>query len=250
MTCRINLVLSPGNNDAPSSRGKVAYTYGGGRGGSEGDKLLFVWLKPGRGTWVTGLASGKLKDRPTASIDNYLTRRFPVGENKLWICDKECKYYSHYFCIAVCKYIIFFTRNSFKFGSSVVRYLKHLSVAFLIRADYHREIRRVFRHISLIIMLMRRRRFLFTYSSCYSVPLWNVFNPLTPNDNYSGRTASLTSKLCILYIYSSNIGTEYFKRGIYSSCFSLQNAVCFIILTYLVPVLFTFYIQGVLKLRK
>ena len=34
------------------------------------------------------------------------------------------------------------------------------------------------------------------------------------------------------------------------SVFSLQNAVCFIILTYLVPVLFTFYIQGVLKLKK
>ena len=32
--------------------------------------------------------------------------------------------------------------------------------------------------------------------------------------------------------------------------FSLQNAVCFIILTYLVPVLFTFYTQGVLKLKK
>jgi len=31
---------------------------------------------------------------------------------------------------------------------------------------------------------------------------------------------------------------------------SLQNAVCFIILTYLVPVLFTFYIQGGLKLKK
>jgi len=32
--------------------------------------------------------------------------------------------------------------------------------------------------------------------------------------------------------------------------FSLQNAVCFIILMYLVPVLFTFYIHGVLKLKK
>ena len=32
--------------------------------------------------------------------------------------------------------------------------------------------------------------------------------------------------------------------------FSLQNAVCFIILTSLVPVLFTFYLQGVLKLKK
>jgi len=32
--------------------------------------------------------------------------------------------------------------------------------------------------------------------------------------------------------------------------FSLQNAVCFIILMYLVPVFFTFYIQGVLKLKK
>ena len=31
--------------------------------------------------------------------------------------------------------------------------------------------------------------------------------------------------------------------------FSLQNAVCFIILTYLVPVLFTFYIHGALQLK-
>ena len=44
-------------------------------------------------------------------------------------------------------------------------------------------------------------------------------NPLTPNDPYSGRTASLTSKLCILYIYSTNIGTEYFKHRIYSPFF-------------------------------
>jgi len=75
-------------------------------------------------------------------------------------------------------------------------------------------------------------------------------NPLTPNDHYSGCTASLTSKRCILYISSTNIGTEYFKHGIYSPFFSLQNAVCFIILTCFVPVLFTFYIQGVLKLKK
>ena len=75
-------------------------------------------------------------------------------------------------------------------------------------------------------------------------------NPLTPNDHYIGRTAPLTSKRCILYIYSTNIGTEYFKHGIYSSFFSLQNAVCFVIITYLAPVLFTFYIQCVLKLKK
>jgi len=76
------------------------------------------------------------------------------------------------------------------------------------------------------------------------------FNHLTPNDHYSGRTAPLTSNRCIFYIYSANIGTEYFKHSIYSPLFSLQNLVCFIILTYLVPVLFTFYIQGVLKLKK
>ena len=79
--------------------------------------------------------------------------------------------------------------------------------------------------------------------------MWNSFNLLTPNDPYSGRTAPLTSKRYILYIYSTNICTEYFKHGIYSPFLSLKNAVCFIILTYLVPVLFTFYIQGVLKLK-
>ena len=75
-------------------------------------------------------------------------------------------------------------------------------------------------------------------------------NPLTPNDDYSGHTALLTSKHCILYIYSTHIGTEYFKCGIYSPFFPLQNAICFINLIYLVPVLFTFYVEGVLKLKK
>jgi len=65
-----------------------------------------------------------------------------------------------------------------------------------------------------------------------------------------GRTAPLTSKRSILYIYSTNIGTEYFKHALYSHFLSLQNAVCFIMLTCLIPALFTFYIQNVLKLKK
>ena len=86
----------------------------------------------------------------------------------------------------------------------------------------------------------------------YRLSGWRVpkINPLTPNDPYRVRTALLTSKRCILYIYSTNIGTGYSKHGIYSPFFFLQNVVSFIILTYLVPVLFTFYIEGLLKLKK
>ena len=74
-----------------------------------------------------------------------------------------------------------------------------------------------------------------------------LLNPLTAKDPYSGRTAPLTPKRCIWYIYSTNTHIEYFTHGIYCPFFSLQNAVCFIILTYLVPILFTFYIQSVLN---
>ena len=52
------------------------------------------------------------------------------------------------------------------------------------------------------------------------IPAVRLINPLTPKDPYSGRTAPLTSKSCILYIYSTNTVTEYFKHGIYCPFFS------------------------------
>ena len=57
---------------------------------------------------------------------------------------------------------------------------------------------------------------------------------------YICRTAPLTSRCYILYIYSTNTHIEYFKHAAYSPIFPLQNAVYFIMLSFLVPVLFTF----------
>ena len=56
-----------------------------------------------------------------------------------------------------------------------------------------------------------------------------LLNPMTPNDHYSGGTAPLTSKRCILrvYIYSINKGTDFFKRGIFSSFFSYSKCSLF-----------------------
>jgi len=48
----------------------------------------------------------------------------------------------------------------------------------------------------------------------HGVGVWMI-----PNDPYMGRTAPLTSKRCILYIYSTNIGAEYFKHALYSPFF-------------------------------
>jgi hypothetical protein len=62
---------------------------------------------------------------------------------------------------------------------------------------------RVYFRIVMMMMLVK-------YATSENV----VVNLLTPNDHYSGRTTPLTYKRCILYIYSTNIGTEYFKHGI------------------------------------
>ena len=75
-----------------------------------------------------------------------------------------------------------------------------------------------------------------------------LFNLLTPNVNYSGRTAPLTSKVAF-HIFFQQIKVLNILNMVYNlRFFPLENAVCFIILTYFVSVLFTFYTQGVLKL--
>ena len=48
---------------------------------------------------------------------------------------------------------------------------------------------------------------------------FRIVNPLAPNDVYICRTAQLTSRRCILYIYSTNILTEYFKHAAHSPFF-------------------------------
>ena len=66
-----------------------------------------------------------------------------------------------------------------------------------------------------------------------------VLNPLAHNDVYISRTAQLISRRCILNIYSTNILTEYFEHAAQSPFFFLQDAVYFIMLSFLVPVIFT-----------
>jgi hypothetical protein len=58
-------------------------------------------------------------------------------------------------------------------------------------------------------------------------------NPLAPNDVYICRNAQLTSRRCILNIYSTNILAEYFKHAAHSPfffssrCRLFHNAIFF-----------------------
>ena len=76
--------------------------------------------------------------------------------------------------------------------------------------------------------------------SILTAPAMAPLNPLAPNDGYLRRTAQLDSRRCILNIYSTNTLTEYFKHAARSPLFSLQDAVYFIMLSFSVPVIFTF----------
>jgi hypothetical protein len=98
-----------------------------------------------------------------------------------------------------------------------------------------------------VTMFRTRNSFLsFTHITIY----FPSFNLLTPNDRYSGRTAPITSKGCILYMYSTNIGTEYFKHDIYSPVFFSSKCSLFHNSNIFGSRIIHIYTQDVLKLKK
>jgi hypothetical protein len=72
-----------------------------------------------------------------------------------------------------------------------------------------------------------------------------AFNPYTPNDVYIRRTAPLTSRRCI-YIFSQQIYVLNILNMLYIPFFSLQSAVCFIML----PLWFLYYLQFTYRVCK
>ena len=96
-------------------------------------------------------------------------------------------------------------------------------------------------------------RFVFLQNAvCFIILIYLVHVLFTfyIHDHYSGRTAPLTPKRCILYIYSTNKGNEYFKHGIHSPfCFSSKCSLFHnsnVFGSCIIHILYT----GVLKLKK
>jgi len=77
-----------------------------------------------------------------------------------------------------------------------------------------------------------------------------MLNRFTRNDPYMGRTAPLTSKRCILYIYSTNIGTEYFKHAPYSPFFFSSKCSLFHNANFFGSCIIHILYTGVLKCKK
>ena len=77
----------------------------------------------------------------------------------------------------------------------------------------------------------------------------SIINPLKHIDSYSGRTAPLSSKFCILYMNSTNIvlnilNTIYTLRFCSSKCSLFHNSNIFRFW------FFTYYLQGVINKKK
>jgi len=72
----------------------------------------------------------------------------------------------------------------------------------------------------------------------------------TPNVNYSGRTAPLTSKVVFLYIYSTNIGTQYFKHDVYSPVFFSSKCSLFLNSNVFISCIIHILYTGCAKIKK